>query len=204
VDPSLIVKPSHEPPDSRREIWILALICACIALAGCGASRSDRLSGVSLANLHDGKAGTGHVRAASASSPFTFFSPQSFWNRPVPASAPLDPSSAALVSALNEEVNTELSAGNGPWINTAKYSIPIYTVPANEPTVSVKLVHSSAVPVLQSAWRAVPLPANAHPARGTDADLVVWQPSTDRLWEFWRLAHGANGWRASWGGATTR
>jgi hypothetical protein len=31
--------------------------------------------------------------------------------------------------------------------------------------------------------------------------LVVWQPSTDRLWEFWQLARTADGWRAAWGGA---
>ena len=56
-------------------------------------------------------------------------------------------------------------------------------------------------PVLQSAWDAVPLPPNAQPAAGSDSQLVVWQPSTDRLWEFWGLADGAEGWHASWGGA---
>jgi hypothetical protein len=30
---------------------------------------------------------------------------------------------------------------------------------------------------------------------------VVWQPSTNQLWEFWRIAHETNGWVASWGGA---
>jgi hypothetical protein len=50
----------------------------------------------------------------------------------------------------------------------------------------------------------VPLPAGARPARGSDGDLVVWQPSSDRLWEFWRLRHGAAGWQASWGGAMQR
>jgi hypothetical protein len=45
------------------------------------------------------------------------------------------------------------------------------------------------------------LPANAQPAAGTDKHLVVWQPSTNRLWEFWHLADGPEGWSASWGGA---
>jgi hypothetical protein len=54
---------------------------------------------------------------------------------------------------------------------------------------------------LQSAWSVVPLPPSAHPASGTDAVLVVWQPSTDQLWEFERLVHDSDGWRAVWGGA---
>ncbi|MBV9465785.1 MAG: hypothetical protein JO169_06700 [Solirubrobacterales bacterium] len=55
-------------------------------------------------------------------------------------------------------------------------------------------------PDLQQAWRAVPLPANAKPASGTDANLVVWQPSTDKMWEFWQLQHDNSGWHARWGG----
>ncbi len=30
---------------------------------------------------------------------------------------------------------------------------------------------------------------------------MVWQPSTNRMWEFWKLSHGADGWSASWGGS---
>jgi hypothetical protein len=136
-----------------------------------------------------------------AAAPFRFFASTSVWNEPVPAGAPLDPSSATLVGALNSEVTAELTAGNGPWINTAKYSVPVYTVAADQPTVAVTLDHSPAVPALQSAWSAVPLPQSAHPASGTDAVLVVWQPSTDRLWEFEKLVYASDGWRATWGGA---
>jgi hypothetical protein len=45
------------------------------------------------------------------------------------------------------------------------------------------------------------LPARALPSAGTDKLLVVWQPSTDRLWEFWRLEETPTGWQAAWGGA---
>ena len=54
---------------------------------------------------------------------------------------------------------------------------------------------------LRGAWRAVPIPAGAVPASGSDSQLVIWQPSSDRLWEFWRLARGPSGWQATWGGA---
>ncbi|MGH2853600.1 MAG: hypothetical protein ACRDLF_05345 [Solirubrobacteraceae bacterium] len=113
----------------------------------------------------------------------------------------MDPSSAALVAALNEEIAHEEEAKSGPWIDTTKYSIPIYTVAADQPAVSVTLDQASASSSLRSACSAVPLPPDAQPAIGTDALLVVWQPSTDRLWEFWRLARQADGWHASWAGA---
>jgi hypothetical protein len=72
-------------------------------------------------------------------------------------------------------------------------------VPINQPTVRVTLTNASAA--LQVAWSAVPLPPGARPAAGTDKHMVVWQPSTDRLWEFWHLEHASSGWRAAWGGA---
>jgi hypothetical protein len=133
--------------------------------------------------------------------PFRFFSPSSFWNKAVAADAPLDPSSPALIAAFDARIGTEEQAGNGPWINTVKSGIPVYTVPANQLTVPVRLVHHIPEPALSSAWRAVPLPSNAKPGTGHDASLVVWQPSTDRLWEFHQMVHDVHGWSAVWGGA---
>jgi hypothetical protein len=138
--------------------------------------------------------------------PFRFFSPTSFWNEQLPADASLDPSSAGVVGALNEVIAGERQAGKGPGINTSVYSVPVYTVPADQPTVTVTLANASierswGAPALQSAWDAVPLPADAQPAAGTDKHLVVWQPSTDKLWEFLQMEHGEDGWHAFWGGA---
>ena len=46
----------------------------------------------------------------------------------------------------------------------------------------------------------MPLPSNAKPAVGTDGHLIVHQPSTDTMWEFWRAVKKADGWHAAWGG----
>jgi hypothetical protein len=135
---------------------------------------------------------------AGSTSPFRFFSPSSFWNTEVPVSAPVDLDSPAAVGALESEIAEERQ---GPGINTTEYSVPIYTVPAGQPIVSVSLIDAAAEPSLQAAWQAVPLPSNAQPAAGTDGHLVVWQPSSNRLWEFLRLARSTAGWHASWGGA---
>jgi len=138
---------------------------------------------------------------ASGEAPFRFFSPSSFWNTPVAAGEALDPDSAAITGAFEATIAHERQAGNGPWINTTDYSVPIYTVPADQPTVAVQLASSFSSSALQSAWSEVPMPIDAHPSDDTDATLVVWQPSSDRLWEFWRLTQTAGGWKAGWGGA---
>jgi hypothetical protein len=132
---------------------------------------------------------------------FRFFAPTSFWNTPLAADAELDPESRRTIEAFDSEVEAEQADGAGPWINTSRYSVPIYTVPADQPTVQVKLTSEIPAPDLQAAFERVPLPADAYPAGGTDGDLVVWQPSLDRLWEFWRLVRTADGPEASWGGA---
>lgn len=151
----------------------------------------------------DGATEGGSPEATSTQSPapFRFFAVSSFWNTALPADAPLDPASAGAVAALAQEVAKELTANIGPWINTTKFSVPVYTVPANQPTVAVQLVNHAPEPALSSAWSAVPLPETARPAKGSDGTLALWQPSTDRLWEFHRLVNESGVWRASWGGA---
>jgi hypothetical protein len=133
--------------------------------------------------------------------PLCFYSPTSFWNTPVSAEAPLDPKSGPMVDAFNALVSSEFREGGGPAINTTQYSVPVYRVGAEQPTEKVTLDAPNA-PALQEAWNAVPIPANAQPAQGTDARLVVWQPASNKLWEFWRAQHRADGWHAGWGGAT--
>jgi hypothetical protein len=141
------------------------------------------------------------ARAGASVAPSRFFSPTSFWNARLAAGAKIDPRSAKLVGAFDKEVASELGAGRGPSISTTSYGVPIYTVPADQPAVRVALTSPTPAPALQAAFEAVPVPTGATPSGGTDANLVVYQPSTDRLWEFWRFARGAAGPEASWGGA---
>lgn len=65
-------------------------------------------------------------------------------------------------------------------------------------------------------FKNVPIPENAIPASGTDKMLLIYQPSTDKLWEFWivqkmtgtfnewgvnqRVASPTGNWAAVWGG----
>jgi hypothetical protein len=175
-------------------------------LAGCGQSTRPAVSVAprprpqTSAERTPRLIGPGEQQRAFHSTSFRFFSPDSFWNRSPPANAPLDPRSSAIVSDLVGEVSSEEAAGRGPWINTTSYGAPILTVPADQQTVGVQLDHAPDQ-ALSSAWSAVPLPSSAQPATGSDGYMVIWQPSTDRMWEFWQLVHTQDGWHASWGGA---
>lgn len=87
-------------------------------------------------------------------------------------------------------------------MNTYAYSTPVFTVPATQPVVTVKLDagFSTAMQALQQSWLAVPVPPSAQPASGSDEHMVIWQPSTDTMWEFWKMTHQVDGWHALWGG----
>ena len=128
------------------------------------------------------------------------FAPDSVWNAPLPADAPLDPANGILVKTLLDTVAQNEAAGWGPWIATGDTS-PLYTVPANQPTVRVQLDPGSWKATLQQAFLAVPIPPTAEPAAGPDAHMTIWQPSTDHLWEFFQARKLADGWHASFGGA---
>jgi hypothetical protein len=133
-----------------------------------------------------------------------FFADDSVWNRAVPSGAPLDPASGAVTGELLRQVQADITSGRGPWINTTRFSVPIYTVSARQPRLPVALPAGSD-PALARALSDVPLPASARPSPDSDAELVVWQPATDTLWEFWRLQRGRGGqWRATTGGRIDR
>ena len=102
------------------------------------------------------------------------------------------------MAALNGELQKEILGITGPWINTTQYSVPVYTVGSNVPLVHVTL--DTTAPQLQSDFNAVPIPAGAHVAGGSDESLVVYQPATDSMWEFWLMHQAPNGWHARWGG----
>jgi hypothetical protein len=128
------------------------------------------------------------------------FSANSVWNRPDVGSQPLgDP---RLAQELTQEAQSEMKAGIGPWIETSDSSTPVYVVGPSQRCVPVHLDVTQAYgKTLSTAFERVPLPADARPADGSDAHLTLIQPSTDSMWEFWKLRREGDAWHASWGGA---
>ena len=133
------------------------------------------------------------ARKAPAAAPGRFFSPRSFWNRPLATNTPLASGSAGLVSELRR-----LLAATNPWIDTWNFSTPIYRVGRHQRRVRVRL--DRRYDPLAKAFGSVPLPASARPAPGDDRHLVVFQPSTETIWEFFKLRRVGRRWHAAWGG----
>jgi hypothetical protein len=155
--------------------------------------------GTSERDVPSAQAGPGMTRDHGA----RMFSPQSFWNATLPPNAPLDRASPTLIAALNAEVDREQQARIGPWIQTDLASTPLYVVPRVHKRSPVTLDPPDEPwrATLRKAFRRVPIPRDARPAAGTDGHMTIWQPSTDRLWEFWRIRREPDGWHAAWGGA---
>jgi hypothetical protein len=168
----------------KRAVVLAALITACFLLP----------------------AGSGRSQGAGAASQGCYF-PSSFFCQRLAPDAPIDPGSAAMVAEIRNMAN-----GRGPdspngqqvttraGINYDDYAPMLYTVPADQPRVPVAL--DAGDPALRAALAAgVPIPPEAQPAGGTDGQLIVYQPSSDTMWEFWRARRGiTGGWRATWAG----
>src|SRR5579864_5213517 len=187
--------------DSRRwtptrHVWIVfgaLVLCALPSALVILLTRSS-------AGTHERPAGLRSGTELSASprplgpAPPQVFAPTSIWNAPLQAQTPIDPRSVQLVSALVGQTERYRLG-----IATSVGGVPIYTVPRDEPRVHVTLDESSS-PLLQHAFDAVPVPPDAQPAAGPDHTAVVWQPSTDTMWEFWHFSKQGDGFHAGFGG----
>ena len=129
------------------------------------------------------------------------FAPDSFWYQPLPKDAPLHTNSANFVAEFLRQKKAYYGTVS---INTAAYSCPIYVVGPEVKTVKVTEWDGQKKgfkwPPLEAQWTAVPIPDWAEPADGTDAEMCVYQPSTDSLWEFWLTRKKEGQWQACWGG----
>jgi len=121
--------------------------------------------------------------AAPAAAP-EFFARTSVWNRTLAPSAPIDPRSPAIVAELIRQKD----AYGGPWLNIESFSVPIYRVGPKVRRVRVseppRVSHRAGTTF---RWSAVPVPVRARAAEGSDGHLVIWQPSSDTMWEFWQF-----------------
>lgn len=205
-----------ESEEARSRVLVTALGFALVALVAAGgllalglkrmgaddvieSPSPARVSAVNAERTQERRSDA--VDAADASG--DLFAPSSFWNKRLAADAPLDATSATLIQALTAEVQRERAAGIGPWIGAGSGSTPVYRVPEDQRRVRVRLdkLTSPGAKALRRAFASVPMPRNAKPAPGADGHLTVWQPSTDRLWEFFKARREGSTWHADWGGA---
>ncbi len=130
--------------------------------------------------------------------PGALFGTGSFWNTKISSS--VKSNSAALVTELVRQ--TKLAT---PWLNTVKYSTPLYVVSSATAKVPVAIVSNgktmTSTKLHVESMKGVPIPANAVAAGGTDGHITIWDTSTNKLYEYWQLRKNSYGkWQASWGG----
>jgi len=129
------------------------------------------------------------------------FSPESFWYTAIPRNVELHKNSAAFVT---EFLRQKSAYYGNVAINTTAYASPVYYVDANVPTTQVVEWNcqnkKNKDKGLAAQWSAVPVPTFALPSSGTDAEMSIYQASTDTLWEFWKARKVDGQWQACWGG----
>ena len=106
--------------------------------------------------------------------------------------APLHPNTVALV---NNIATDQLNAGAASF-NVRSYGHPVYVVPDDQPLVAVGFRDEQKFGYTKGGcfdsgehFLMVPIPPGVQPAVGTDSSITVWQPSRDRMWEFWLAKH---------------
>jgi hypothetical protein len=133
------------------------------------------------------------------------FASTSFWYQPIPSNAPIHANNANLVKEFNRQRTTWYNTVN---INTREYTSPVYTVGPEQPKIAIGWNDCQKKGFVEKGFLAqvadVPMPIYAKEAAGTDAEMTIYQPSTDTLWELWQAKKDANGkWIACWGGKIT-
>lgn len=145
--------------------------------------------------------GAPNAGAAEAVPTDAVFARDSFWYTPIPKNAPLHADSAAFVDEFLRQKKSYYGNVN---INTSSYASPVFVVGAGVPTTRVAEWDCQKKKFkdkdLAQQWEAVPIPSYAVAADGTDAEMAIYQPSTDTMWEFWRARKVDGNWEACWGG----
>lgn len=119
--------------------------------------------------------------------------------------APVDPNSRYYMDDIRGQIAA--NAGFVP-INTEHFNSGFAVADEQTPTVDVAFDNCQKKPDTPvglydgpAHFSDVPIPADAEPAKGTDGALAIWEPSTDRMWEFWQAQKRSDGsWQACWGG----
>ena len=130
--------------------------------------------------------------AAPCSVPYSASSP---WNTPIASNPTVEPGSA-----------TDIAGVAGPLTSDpTQYTYPVYDADGSSPVYSVKLsgrysnvTSNTSIQLLSAPTVSVPIPASAQAAAGSDAQLIILEPSTGDEWGFWQLYKNSSGqWQAT-------
>lgn len=180
---------------------IISLVLVSAAMSGCGGGEDADQTGKTAALPEQSNAMQPRSFAINPLPTDAIFAPTSFWYQTIPANTPLHPNNAAFVA---EFARLKTTFYNTVSISMESWSSPVYAVPSNLPTQRVDQAKCFAGSVPNSGlarqWAEVPIPAYAQPASGSDAEMTIYQASSDTLWEFWKAKNADGVWTGCWGG----
>ncbi len=124
------------------------------------------------------------------------------WLTPIPTRARPARDSRAIVANLDQQITQYYGH---VALNTVSYSSTLYTVgPRRRQTqIAFDDCHGQSSPPahLARVLAAVPVPSGAIGSEGEDEETSIYQPSSNRLWEFWKFQPTSAGhYSACWGG----
>lgn len=121
--------------------------------------------------------------------------------------APLAPNSAATAALVRRQV-TENWNGVAA-VNAYHYNVGFHTAPKGTRRITLGYHNCQRKTGTPRGlfdgpkhFVDVPVPAGAAPAVGTDGEMTIYDPSTDRMWDLWQMRRNARtgAWEACWGG----
>lgn len=120
--------------------------------------------------------------------------------------APLAPNSSETVKLLAKNVSDHWQGVAA--FNAYQYNSTVYTVAPDQKKITVAFndcQKKGYTPANLFSGRKqfvdVPVPDDAVAAVGTDAEMTIYDPAADKVWEFWQMRRNAAGaWSACWGG----
>jgi len=123
--------------------------------------------------------------------------------------APTEGNSAQMVADLVPQVTNNW--GGVAAFNATRYNASVNVASPDDPKVKVTFddcQNKGATPAGlydgHKMFLDVPMPANLRASEGTDKSVTIYQPSSDKLWEFWVTKNidnaGRSGFSACWGG----
>jgi hypothetical protein len=173
-------------------LWLGAL------LSSCGARRA--LTGAAAPS--EASASAAPRAADVAAPPVNGFARSSPLNQPLSADVPLAQNSQAIVANLAADKD----GGFAVWpLMTETFSAPIYVAGPDTPKRRWRYDNCSRAaglhPPFGEALAAVPTLPGMVVSNGTDGEIAIYDPASDRYWDFWRASVDDKGqWSACWGG----
>lgn len=165
-----------------------ALILSTVA---CGSSRP--VTTPPPATEPDSTTTTSTAPDTTTTSPFSGLWPGSLFTSGRVAYWPVNAQSAVFAHDIVSDYKADYGA-------VGVVQIPIYIVPASQPTVTVS-VEAGCNNFIPSTGAQVPIPSYAQLTGTSDSPLVVFQPSTGADWELWKVAKQSDSsYWACWGG----